>query len=360
MSLFRWGTKKLLTMGQPAIFSGRCVRSLSPLASCTLCRDICPVKGIDFSFGEPIINDCTGCGMCVRTCPQNVFEMDLPKIFKRIADYNRIIIGCKNDPHSDVVDIRISCLQQLKPEDVLILADAVDEIILFADKSSCNMCINNFFPEAILIPLESFSFPIVKRIKVFRNEQDLKSYIEKKQMDRRSFMKYSVHELMRAGEDVTGSELINWLQNRNMYEAKVPLASRSRLLPLYKKYNEYIDPEVSLAYPMLHATECVYCGACSMMCPQDALVLIEEEGTCALKFSPALCSKCDLCLDVCRINGLVWQNELTNSDFLTPQWETIHSAKRKQCSSCGQYCYSNSPEEPLCPICYEEESRKNK
>lgn len=357
MSLFRWSAKKLFKTGEPTVFASRCVRTQSPLASCSLCRDVCPQKGIAITTDGPLITDCSGCGLCVRTCPQNAFEMDLEKIFKRISEYNHVIIGCKNDPNSDEADIRIGCLQQLRPEDALVLADAVDELILFADATTCKNCVNDFFPEGIVLPLEQYGLPCADRITVLRSKDQLLQRNDTQQMDRRRFLRHSASEMFHAGQEATGSELIEWLQQRGMYDDQPPLAARSCLVPLFKKYGTAVPRNNQLSYPMLHARKCVYCGACAMMCPQDAILLTEEEGRCVLKFAPTLCSKCDLCLDVCRINGLYWDGEMTTDDFLFPTWPALHTAKRTVCSVCGMPCCSNDQDEAMCSVCSAEKGR---
>ena len=45
---------------------------------------------------------------------------------------------------------------------------------------------------------------------------------------------------------------------------------------------------------------CVFCGACTAVCPVRALVLLNEK---TLNFDPALCTGCLACRQVCPMDA---------------------------------------------------------
>lgn len=168
---FRMGAQKLL--GRITANADLCVRCRSPLATCSLCADICPEKGIILTEKGPLVERCRACGRCVRDCPERVYTLDS----FLLADYCRgkacPVIGCTHDVSDASVDGRISCFTQLEPEWLATVLQHVSQLILYVDQESCRSCVNSWSAEALIGRMEQLSLPYRERLTIVQNPGDL-------------------------------------------------------------------------------------------------------------------------------------------------------------------------------------------
>lgn len=344
MNVLGWGAQKLL--GRITANADLCVRCRSPLATCSLCADICPEKGIILTEEGPLVERCRACGRCVRDCPERVYTLDS----FLLADYCRgkacPVIGCTHDVSDAPVDGRISCFTQLEPEWLATVLQHAPQLILYVDQESCRSCVNNWSAEALIGRMEQLSLPYRERLTIVQNPGDLLGF-QDPTSNRREFIAAGWQRLQKTGK-------AEWqLQTAHYFSASQgrPISRRALLMRPYQKYPEASWQE-ELPYRRLRATACQFCGACVAVCPHEALRIDETEMGKALGYAPVLCSQCGLCQDVCPVSGLHWDAPLRIGDLADPSWDILLEVPLETCSVCGDGFYEwPAPENHCCRFC---------
>lgn len=351
MSIFRWGIKHITSFDTiPEAQPSRCVRTMSPLAKCQICMDVCPKKGVQLSQDGPVIVDCSSCGQCVRACPERALTYDDKDILMNLKQSRQLVIGCRRDEPHPAVDVQVPCMQMLRPADLLLWAHFLDDLWLYVPRDLCTTCENDWFPEALQLPIEQSLLMEATRIHIVSEEEMLSRFLSTESMNRRTFFKSSADKIiqttLKIGEKEVEKQWLHCWQKENK-----AIADRSLLLGLYQSQKDNIDKEATIRFATLSLTHCVFCSACVMVCPHEALCLSTIGNRLVLSYATGLCSGCHLCQDVCPVNGMQPGGHIKVADLIDPKWTVLASSDGQYCTSCGDLYYEYPASGSRCRFC---------
>ena len=337
------------------IDNSRCVKNKSPLASCNLCDNVCPTKGLNYSAGKWEVSDCTLCGRCISLCPMEVFSLDEDKLLANAKDEEVLFLGCHHDKKT-LLPIKINCFKQLTPELILCLLAKTKKIVFLVDEEVCSACQNDWSKEVLILLLKRFHLETERRLFFETKRERIDTFIAEYDASRRDYLKKTYRDFLNQGSKVVEGEL----KNKNL-----AIKEEEKLLKrfhLFTSYRENYTKDETLPYPLLEVRHCHFCGACTTLCPTQALKLVEttkeDDVKKHLLFHPTLCTQCKLCEDVCLSKGIFWGDFIRQELFFLGKWLEVARGEKKVCQSCQQDFFDYE-DEKMCYFCRKRDEYKS-
>ena len=320
---------------RPKYERGKCLKSISPKASCNICEEVCSKKAVTINKKGIAINEsCNFCNECVSHCPTNAL-VDTGRKFVG-ADKKIYLLCQKHKLNEDINNnSRIDCLNFLSTKILLnIYTNGFREI--YTNINKCENCqrshnlqaeldrTNKILSKLNLPPMSIYNIDVENLVEYVKEAGKIK---KDTQVDRRSFFKHMAKDIFGKTYEIappamrvqfwrsTGQILEKWQQN-----------SENKL----SVYDVDIDKD-----------RCIQCKACMKMCPHKVWEDIDE----TIVFRPYLCTGCNLCKDICPTKAIkVTENiEVTN--------EIIFSNTKKECKSCNKEFIASIIDADKCPSC---------
>ena len=335
----------------------RCIHSYSQKASCSQCVRFCPHNAIKMENGHITVEMCDGCGKCIQACPLDVFEMDFSKALD--SKKGPLFMACKKENLQDLPVLMTGCLQQFTWLQLAILIRNYGDVYIFAEKSMCDACDFQWFPEGQIALMERYGLEdYTKRLHIIRDREDFQLKLNEAygQINtRREYMLNQIGSIKNVAKNYTQQSLEGyltafndaWKHHRVTFE-KV----QSHALLLNELYEESPQAEnEELPIKALASTQCRFCHICEKLCPWEAIAIIEEDGHAVLAHHDVLCARCGLCIDICPEKGLLWDRGLTRENIANPHWRMLQQGVAKTCSVCGETFYPTTDNQDVCLIC---------
>lgn len=309
-----------------------CAQTISPKSNCRGCMDVCPTDSITIKDRKIEIDEhCLECGLCSTVCPTNAILIQRPSVSQILEEVARkckneeqVYIHCEKQradaPHSSTV--KVPCLGALPMEAWITLLDKYENLSVF--HSSCNGC-------EIATGFDIWQKELHAAEEMTGKNIGLTSIIQKKSKQahydtsRRELFSLFASELKSTNKlvvkEVLGEKKIASYQEKmqedsiakvqkewnHVTESIVEKITKESVLPFMSKRKlllEMVGKDIKLQersdirLPSI-SPECNFCGACSLLCPTDALVMesVNEQKTITLK--PYKCVDCKLCEEIC-------------------------------------------------------------
>src|SRR5690606_37860141 len=97
----------------------------------------------------------------------------------------------------------------------------------------------------------------------------------------------------------------NHLAEKLTNEAVQPFMKKRKLLLENIQNTTQLQKRLDVRLPSI-TSECNFCGACSLLCPTDALVQETENGQTTITLHPHQCVDCRLCEEICYSENEAW------------------------------------------------------
>ncbi|BCV21545.1 4Fe-4S binding protein [Moorella sp. Hama-1] len=334
-------------LGQVRLEAEACIRGKSPWVKCSNCQEVCPVNGIDLGTGRPGLTDCQRCGLCAVACPAGALEdperthsFFLARGREAIAAAGQAVFACNRSREEKRKDnwILAACLGAVAPEVMIALA-VRGKVVFLYQQEECAACpwgkkgagVFRASFERAQKALAAMNLPadrLVQRATVAPATSGSpaggKATVPAA-MGRREFFRSLIRGIRIPGVDPPPARA-------------TPLVSQRRSLILRQALQEARPEGGYPAGATLHlaslelAGPCYLCNICSRLCPTGALELDGGE----LKYTPARCNHCDLCLAVCPQHSLVRGADLTLEAIVKASTITLATAVEHHCAGCGE------------------------
>lgn len=300
----------------------RCARVRSDNSSCHACQEVCPTQGISISDGEIHITDCLVCSLCTAVCPTEALTWKHPSLREvidlakeAVQEEEGFALACSRSPvlpHSFPV-IRLPCLALLSWEIWVGLMKSFPSLSIYLPQGVCAKCPTpageriwkermNRAEEIMGREVPILLSPPIKE----RNKKE-----EKKALDlgRRQFLTSFFHEIKETPKEA----LKEWMKSPNLLpmikeetglnqslfsKYDQPYGERRAFLLQILHEDEEVAQKISIKLPTIRET-CEPCGACSLLCPTQALEQVETEEETLIYLTPSRCLACNLCEEVC-------------------------------------------------------------
>ncbi|WNS74070.1 4Fe-4S binding protein [Bacillus sp. DTU_2020_1000418_1_SI_GHA_SEK_038] len=325
-----------------------CTRVISPLSGCTRCIDQCPANSIHITNKEIEISDCIECGICTTVCPTGALTWNKPslqQLYEQIQHAAKkqqaTYIHCSKVlfPRKTANHMEVPCLGAIPWELWLSILRHNEKLQVFVHEDDCKNC---DFATGCHVWQEGVALAenaVNKKLQIVDELTTVKQAAPY-DIDRRQFF-YSVFQGIKATNRTAVKE---WLQvgrsqgpldkhSREQDEPSLlyqieeakeifvekmvgdtfqaPLKKRQILLQELQQ-NRSLRERLMINIPVINE-ECNVCGACSILCPTNAL--IQEENK--LKVKPLQCVDCKLCEEICWEKHIKIMNlPLTKNDEL--------------------------------------------
>lgn len=345
------------------VHAARCIHQFSPRATCRKCLRSCPNGSIQLQGRMISVEACDGCGRCIQACSQNVFEMDFPDAIAMPEGTGPLILACRKEDFPDQPVLATGCLQQFTWLQLAMLVHRFGEVVLYADQTKCADCENDWYPEAQITLMERYGLSdYAKQIRIFRESDTMRAFLAETYGDlntRREYMRKQLAHVKEVAEKYTRQSLEGYLEafRETVHPAQAldfeKTQSQTMLLHELFADNTFDENErvCELPLEMLAASRCRFCKTCEMLCPWQALAVIEKDGNAALVHHDVLCARCGLCIDICPENALHWDHGLTAADIAAPHWRIVAQGTGQICARCGELFYPTEDGQTLCAIC---------
>lgn len=317
----------------PAVDGAACVNNRQGLAECDLCVQACPTSALQIGPQGLTLKaaTCTGCGGCGASCP--VAAISIPGVAPLPPGFpNRdgdMLLIC---PRHATAGEGAICLQALGLEALAGLwLRGVRKLWLATEP--CADCPNGQGLEfagklaALNGVLAERGLPLLEAAAAPRRRPSRLPQLGEDRADpaRRSFLRL-------VASPVTGEA-----------------TASPRALARVQGLGGQSSPTPRCAFvPVLDATRCTACHACTRLCPEGALILINEATDAAAYTCDATrCTGCGICVAAC-------QEDAIGLEVMTQPAEGVLSLVRSQCRGCGVAFHtpgSTAPEDGLCPVC---------
>ncbi|MEH6953751.1 4Fe-4S binding protein [Neobacillus drentensis] len=327
-----------------AVEPNLCTRIISPKGSCNSCVDYCPTNSISFMKNKIEMNDqCVECGLCTTVCPTSAISLQRPSLNQLVTDIiqkcvqnERVYLHCKRKPISDseISSISVPCLGMIPREVWVSISRMCDNLAVYHPDESCRHCEVSQGEEVWKKELDAGEAMSGKTFLITAGIQKSK---QQPQYDhkRRSFFTTLFSEIKSTNkiavrEALGGSEIQSYrekLQEDPLSKVKkewsavsnriVEKVTNESAFPYMNKRSlilKEIQKSVSLQnrYDYRLPTilpDCNFCGACTTLCPTNALLFEEKDGCTAITLQPHKCVDCHLCEDICFFQNILIQDQ---------------------------------------------------
>ena len=333
--------------GQPAITvtPERCLHRRDKHSPCSACLDICPMNAITLD-GEVALDldSCIRCGLCLHECPVGVFEGEngtrrLLHCYTQLTDRERVEITCKHHPAPatgrggiDAVISTNGCLSKLDPAAYL---------ALFALGALCANITKTIETAREFLGADAEELVVETEPAQKRKTRPVYS-VNNPPVSRRGLFRMIAMQTENPIDALLGAE----------GEEGSALPETRRRLRAVLPHLPNSDPAATVAdagFTRLSADDhCNACELCARVCPTHALGFYLNDEAFGLGFTPAACTNCGLCINLCEPKALQQAGQPTVGEILDDEPVMIYAGQVKRCRRC------NTPfagEGDLCPPC---------
>lgn len=317
----------------PAVSAGACVNNRQGVAVCDLCVQACPTGALQTGPQGLALEaaSCSGCGGCGASCPGAAISIPgvvpLPPGFPNSA--GEMLLIC---PRHVTAGQGTICLQALGLEALAGLWLRGMRMLWLAT-GICAECPNGMglaFTDklaALNALLADRDLPMMQAAPAPRRRPSRLPQLGEDRADpgRRSFLRL-------VASPVTG-------------DAKSDPPALARLQGLGGR----VTPAPRCAFvPVLQPARCTACHACTRLCPEDALILINaDDGAAAYRCDATRCTGCGVCVAAC-------QEDAIELEVMVPPPVGDVALVWSHCRGCGVGFHTPglaAPVDGLCPVC---------
>lgn len=316
--------------------SNKCLKVRSVISSCQACMDVCPANSIQIKQDSLELEDtCLACGLCTAVCPTNALKWNDPPLIQlynqltRMLEKEQIVyVACSTSfQHNRNVNVmEVPCFGMLPTEFWVSLGKYASYLRILHDSNHCTTCKipngENLFMEQLQKAerLLEISFQIVSTI-----HEESENDVEEIDHNRRRFLSsifeevketntIAVKEALEVNKTLSPFEKFDrYYQQQNEVEAIADEVNeiketvvhqllsdavthtdkRELLLNTFKK-SDKLQAEMNFLMPEINEN-CTRCGACSFLCPTDALYADGKD----IILGTSKCVSCQLCVEIC-------------------------------------------------------------
>lgn len=325
-----------------------CLPDRFPQVECRRCTDACPTAALSARGAGPILGDgCVGCGQCVAACPTGALHAPGFRVPAPAAP-GRIAVDCWRVPAADSPRgaLRLPCLGGLSTAALLeltaVTTDGAPELL---DRGFCPQCPAgggvhpatkpladaNRILEGIGVPEERWPRLSSHRLPITRMADTSGEPLLEERLSRRALL--------------TGAT------NRPKHPAGTAASrtgqpERARLFAALARLAPEREPPAWL-FPTITASDaCANHQVCASACPARAIRPYRSEGAAGIRFDPAGCTACGLCVALCPEQALTLAPSGLADSPHTPRTLTRHA--QRTCPECGA---DHQGSGDLCPGC---------
>ncbi|MGL4610215.1 MAG: 4Fe-4S dicluster domain-containing protein [Trueperaceae bacterium] len=301
----------------PIYHREHCIAAKQSVAACQVCKDMCPHAAITLKrFVEINDIDCTGCGLCVQSCPSQALESKTT--FQPGAP-----VKCSQVKGSAQ---SVQCLGRLSPTDLLRLVGTKEKVTLV--RNDCATC--KIGAEKILEVLVE-TMDEAKMLADFRKREVHFEIVQQEKYDStHNSDKISRRELLRGSFrslQTTAADALAPLDPGDVKEVSLPREMQRQYAVI-----ESAKPEPTQNVPwVLPRVQdgCIMCPVCTNVCPTKAFSRDfkpkdkdkdgNELGGSVLRLEPDHCNGCNACVKACPVKVMSLDTNVT--------WEELSGGK---------------------------------
>lgn len=314
----------------------KCLKVRAVTSNCSACMDVCPKNSINITLDSIELDEtCLACGLCTAVCPTNAIKWNHPplmqllnQIFRISEKENDVYIACsssfKKNQKSNVVEV--PCLGIIPEEFWISIGLNAPTLRIIHETNFCSGCRLSKGEEMFLEQLKKAENLLNKTIPVCSSikEEDshdtalidhnrrifITAFLEevketntiavKEALEMEKtlspFEKFDRYYQQHNEIDEVVEEMIEVKQaviDRLVNDTVIYTDKRTILFEEFKKYPE-LQEEMFFSIPEIEES-CTRCGACSFLCPTDALHMDEDR----MILSTNKCVSCHLCEEIC-------------------------------------------------------------
>ncbi|MDR7077002.1 ferredoxin [Neobacillus niacini] len=357
MNLFNWVNvidQKVMTL---KIEPNLCTHMISPKSTCQSCVKNCPTKSISFSKKQIEIDDnCLECGLCSTVCPTNALALNRPPLKQVISELvhqceqnEKVYLHCEKMPVSDrdVTSLTVPCLGMIPREAWVTVMSKCQNLTIYHSDTGCSDCEiitgERVWKEELHAgeTMAGSSMNITSNIthsaKQKPFDKDRRAFISSFFNEIKATNKLAVKELLGNSEVLSYQErrqentlskvkreleeVSHHLYEKMTNESALPYMNKRAFLLAQLKENETLQKQKDIRLPTITA-DCNFCGACTILCPTDALKMQTENNSQSITLQPAKCLDCSLCEDICYSKS-IQLHQVQNSTLLKQEQRLI-------------------------------------
>ena len=289
-----------ITNVTPTYNKDLCIAAKQSSAACRVCKDICPHEAITLKrFVEIDDIDCTGCGLCVQSCPSQALE-------SKVSYQSGAPVKCSQVKGSAQ---SVQCLTRLSASDLIRLASNKNKVTLVRnDCSNCKIGSPDI-PQAL-----DKTITKAKALADFRQRDiDFQVVVAEKYDSTDNPDKISRRDLLRGGLrglQHTAADALAPLDIGDDKDLSLP-KEMQRQLALIKAAQP--QPEQAVPWILPHIKEgCIMCPVCTNVCPTKAFTRdFSDKNQTKLLLEPDHCNGCNACVKACPVKVISLKDEVS-------------------------------------------------
>jgi ferredoxin len=301
-NLFNFISK--VTNVMPSYDKNVCIAAKQSTAACHICRDVCPHEAITLRRYVDIDDiDCTGCGLCVQSCPSQALEA-------KVSFQPGAPIKCSQVKGTAQ---GIQCLTRLSATDLLRAAGSKNTAHLV--RNDCANC--KIGSEAVPETLEQ-NIQKAKTLGEFRQRTiDYQITIAEKYDTTDNPDKISRRELLRGGFRSLQTTASDALAPLDMLEDKDLHLPHEMQRQLSLIHNAKPEPEQLVPWIVPEIKDgCIMCPVCTNACPTKAFSRdFSDKDASKLLLEPDKCNGCNACVKACPVKVISLKEPVTYEEL---------------------------------------------
>ncbi|MCH6267641.1 4Fe-4S binding protein [Neobacillus citreus] len=334
MNLMTWAKAIEKNTTTLMIEANLCTRLISPKSTCRQCVDSCPTNCITFTKDTLEITDsCLECGLCTTVCPTSALSSNrhslhhlVETVLHTCKESEHVYLHCQRHSIKEecVAAVAVPCLGSIPREAWLTFLEECDNLSIHLPDGGCDRCEIKQGEELWqreLAAAERMSGKCMDLALALKKSTELEGLDKSKRSlfhsiwrEWKDVHKLAVKETLGCAEIKPYQEKLksdsaslirkewnvaaNGVMEKVFKESTYPYMVKRNLFLNQLIKNKDLQTEKNVRVPMI-LSDCTLCGACSILCPTNALVQETENGATQIKLIPANCVDCKLCEEIC-------------------------------------------------------------